>query len=53
MALNKYLILRLALVEPDFKISKVLNIIITVCVCVCMCGVGALNGDVWVILGSN
>ena len=32
MALNKYLILRLALVEPDFKISEVLNIIITVCV---------------------
>ena len=34
MALNKYLILCLVLVELDFKINKVLNIIIIMCVCV-------------------
>ena len=30
VALNKYLILCLVLVQPDFKINKVLNIIIIV-----------------------
>ena len=30
MALNKYLILCLVLVQPDFKINKVLNIVIIV-----------------------
>ena len=33
MALNKYLFLCLVLVQPDFKINEVLNIIIFVCVC--------------------
>ena len=47
MALNKYLILCLILVQPDFKINKVLNIIIVV-----WRGV-PLNGDVWVILVSH
>ena len=47
MPLNKYLILCLILVQPDFKISGVLNIIIIVCVWV---GEGVpLNGNVWVI----
>ena len=32
MALNKYLILCLILVQPEFKINEVLNIIIIVCV---------------------
>ena len=32
VALNKYLILRLILVQPEFKINEVLNIIIIVCV---------------------
>ena len=45
MALNKYLILCLVLVQPDFKINEVLNTIISVGV--------PLNGDVWVILGSH
>ena len=58
MALNKYLILCLVLVQPDFKINEVLNIIIivwvSVCVCVCVWGGGVpLNVDVWVILGSH
>ena len=47
MALNKYLILCLVLVQPNFKINKVLNIVIIVWVR----GV-PLNVDVWVILGS-
>ena len=54
MALNKYLILCLVLVQPDFKINKVLNIIIIVWVSVCVWGGGVpLNVDVWVILGSH
>ena len=48
MALNKYLILSLVLVQPDFKINEVLNIIIIVWVR----GV-PLNVDVWVILASH
>ena len=47
MALNKYLILCLVRVQPDFKINEVLNIIIIVWVGV------PLNLDVWVILGSH
>ena len=47
MALNKYLILCLVLVQPDFKINKVFNIIIVVWVGV------PLNGDAWVILVSH
>ena len=47
MALNKYLILCLVLVQPDFKINEVLNIIIIVWMGV------SLDGDVWVILGSH
>ena len=47
MALNKYLILCLVLVQPDFIINEVLNIIIIV-------WMGApLNGDVRVIIGSH
>ena len=43
MALNKYLILCLVLVQPDFKINEVLNVIIIVWVS----GVGVpLNVDV-------
>ena len=47
MALNKYLILCLVLVQPDFMINEVLNSIIIV-----LLGV-PLNGDVLVILGSH
>ena len=47
MALNKYLILCLVLVQPYFKINEALNIIIIVCV------LWALNKDVWVMLGSH
>ena len=48
MAINKYLILCLILVQPEFKINEVLNIIIIVCVW----GGGGrvpLNRNVWVI----
>ena len=38
MALNKYLLLCLVLVQPDFKINEVLNIIIIVWVGVGGCG---------------
>ena len=52
MASNKYLINCLVLVQPDFEINEVLNIIIIVLV---RCGDGEvgggrglpLNGDVW------
>ena len=47
MALNKYFILCLVLVQPDLKINEVLNIIIIVWVGL------PLNGDVWVILVSH
>ena len=48
MALNKYLILCLVLVQPHFKIKEVFNIIIIVWVR----GV-PFNVDVCVILGSH
>ena len=44
MALNKYLFLCLVLVQPDFKINEVLNIIIFVCVCGGGGGGGGRNG---------
>ena len=49
MASNKYLIICLVLVQPDFVINEVLNSIIIVRV---RCGWGwgrvlPLNGDVW------
>ena len=50
MALNKYSILCLVLVQTDFKINEVLNTIITVWV---RGGGVPLNVDVWVILGSQ
>ena len=56
MALNKYLILCLVLVQPDFTMNEVLNIIRIVCVCGGRGGGGgggALNVHVWVILGSH
>ena len=43
MALNKYLILCLVLVQPDFKINEVLNIIIIVWVSVWGGGGGAIE----------
>ena len=49
MALSKYLILCLVLIQPNLRINEVLNIIKIVWVR----GGGALNVDVWVILGSH
>ena len=48
MALNKYLIYCLVLVQPDFEINEVLNNIIIVRVRYGGGGRGlSLNGDVW------
>ena len=47
VALNKFLILCMVLVQPDFKINKVLNILIIVRVGL------PFKGDVWVILVSH